>query len=312
MSLGALEVVTCSGSNGLMLSWFEPPELQVPQETQPFGQHKPHNSWPCWSDKRKSDGLPPPEMQLEQGARLPPIFWERDFGGGKILPLASASPQNFCGFNSTWCLGPRPTPREGCHLLNSRFCCLQHLYFPISHPKRWPNPSFYCKESVMAKLPAWHEVTAAWHLLTDVIFLFVASIRNVYLNTLIIRDGNKSEDNNSPHSIAIIWPWSKTFTVSAKTFCWGFLCKFTINWCDISVPVSQNLEVSLKRNKPIRLLTLPTGCSNEFHQRLSRKKIQLSFHKYGWNKVYKIYLPHKIFYSFQDDWNFRSLHGFFF
>lgn len=39
MSLGALAVVTCSGSKVLILSWFEHPELQVPQETQTL--HKP-------------------------------------------------------------------------------------------------------------------------------------------------------------------------------------------------------------------------------------------------------------------------------
>lgn len=109
----------------------------------------------------------------------------------------------------------------------------------------------------------------------------------MYFNTLIIRDSNKSEDNNSPSSFVIIWPWFELFSaVSAKMYCEGFLWKSTNNWGDISVPVSHNLEVSLERIEPVRLLTLPTRRSSELHQRLSCKKFQLSFHKYGWNKVY--------------------------
>lgn len=188
MSLGALEGVTCSRSNVLILSWLEQSELQVPWESQPFGHCstgllKPLNSLPCWTDERKSDlGCDP---QKGTSNRTLDCHWYsgKETQGtwtlcGKILSLASTSSQDISGFGSTWCLGSTPTPREGCHLLNSRFCCLQHLDLPIPHPKQWPNPAFHCKECVMVKVPAWDssiianlgEITAAWHLLTHAIF----------------------------------------------------------------------------------------------------------------------------------------------
>lgn len=254
------------------------------------GLPNPPNSPPCWSDRGKSAGLWPPERQLEQGWIAPDIR-ERYCGifdpCGKILSLASTSSQSISGFSSSWCPGSTPTPGEGCHLPNSRFCCLQHLYLPISHPKQWPNPAFIVR-NVMVKVPTWPGsiyCCIRWDYCSLALanrsnFSFCCKHWNVCFYTLIIRDGNKREDNKSPHSIAIIWPWSELFTaVGAKCTAEVFFG----NWCDISVSVSQKLEVSLKIIKPIRLLTLPTRCTSEFHRRLSCKKYQSSLHKYGWN-----------------------------
>lgn len=87
-----------------------PPEL--PQQSQSFGhgQHKPHNSRPCWRNKRKSDGLWPPERSLNRE-----LDWhrysERDTLGSltscsKIPSLASAASGTARGLSARGALVP--------------------------------------------------------------------------------------------------------------------------------------------------------------------------------------------------------------